>query len=382
MADASFDLDHDIVSAIQIFSTEVLEPSAAKIDAESIFAICHLKALADIGIMGLNLPEAFGGAGVNPHTLFESIAALSGACASTASMVTAHYLATDSIQYGGDEVQKAHWLPRAAKGEILGAFALTEPGAGSNPADMTTTATREGAFYRIKGTKHFISNAGAADFIIAYVKTDKAAGSRGISAFIVDPAKGGVTIGSAEKTMGLKGGHVFEVMFDCLVPEANRLGADGTGFRTALKTLDAGRLDIAACCVGIAEAAQRHAFEWASTRQVSGAPIAEFQGLQWMLADMATDIAAARALGLSAADKRARGERYSLEASMAKLFASEMAGRVTDQALQIHGGYGFTQGLPLERFVRDVRIMRIYEGSSEVQRNIIARTLLASKAGH
>ena len=166
------------------------------------------------------------------------------------------------------------------------------------------------------------------------------------------------------------------------MPEANRLGAEGTGFRTALKTLDAGRLDIAACCVGIAEAAQRHAFDWASTRQVSGAPIAEFQGLQWMLADMATDIAAARALGLSAADKRARGERYSLEASMAKLFASEMAGRVTDQALQIHGGYGFTQGLPLERFVRDVRIMRIYEGSSEVQRNIIARTLLATKAGH
>jgi alkylation response protein AidB-like acyl-CoA dehydrogenase len=187
----------------------------------------------------------------------------------------------------------------------------------------------------------------------------------------------GVTTGPAERTMGLRGGHVFEVVLDAVVPSANRLGPEGSGFRTALKTLDAGRLDIAACCVGIAEAAFGAARGWSKSRQVGGQPIAEFQGLQWMLADMAVDIAAARGLGRTAAARRAAGERYSLEASMAKLFASEMAARVTDKALQIHGGYGFTRDLPLERYVRDVRIMRIYEGSSEVQRNIIARTLLA-----
>ena len=177
--------------------------------------------------------------------------------------------------------------------------------------------------------------------------------------------------------MGLRGGHVFEVIIDAEVPQSHRLGAEGSGFRTALKVLDAGRLEIAACCIGIAEAALVRTKEWMKARNVGGAPIAEFQGLQWMLADMATDVAAARGLGFMAAMKRARGERFSLEASMAKLYASEMAGRVTDMALQIHGGYGYTRDFPLERFVRDVRIMRIYEGSSEIQRNIIARSILS-----
>ena len=176
--------------------------------------------------------------------------------------------------------------------------------------------------------------------------------------------------------MGLRGGHVFEVSLDCMVPEENRLGPEGSGFRTALKVLDGGRVEIAACAVGIAEAAFDAATEWASQRRVGGAPIASFQGLQWMLADMATDIEAARLLGMAAARKREAGERYSREASMAKLFASEMAGRVTDKAIQIHGGYGYTRDLPLERYARDARIFRIYEGSSEIQRNIIARAVL------
>lgn len=326
--------------------------------------------------MGLNLPGNYGGAGVDPHTLFEAVALISGACASTGSMITAHYLATDSIKYGGDDRQKTRWLDAAAKGTNLGAFALTEPGAGSNPADMTATATRTDGGYRIKGTKHFISNAAEADFIIVYAKTDMTAGARGISAFVVEPARGGLQVGPPERTMGLKGGHVFEVALDCVVPEENRLGPEGTGFRTALRVLDAGRLDIAASCVGIAESAFSAAIEWAKNRQVGGEPIALFQGIQWMLADMATDIAAARGLARAATVKRAAGERFSTEASMAKLFASEMAGRVTDKALQIYGGYGFTRDMPLERYVRDVRIMRIYEGSSEIQRNIIARAVL------
>ncbi|WP_334176423.1 acyl-CoA dehydrogenase family protein [Pseudoxanthobacter sp.] len=369
--------DAEVVAGIETFCREVLTPRAAAIDESSLFATCHRAALGDMGVMGLNLPAEYGGPGVDAWTLFESIALVAGACGSTASMVTAHWLATDSIVHGGSAGQKQRWLPLAATGERLGAFALTEPGAGSNPADMTTCAVREGDGWRIRGTKHFISNAGEADFIVVYAKTDRAAGARGISAFVVEPAAGGVTVGGAERTMGLKGGHVFEVVFDCLVPDDNRLGPEGSGFRTALKTLDAGRLDIAACAVGIAEAAFAAARDWARTRMVDGHPIAAFQGLQWMIADMAVDIAAARGLADAATAKRAARERYSPEAAMVKLFAAEMAGRVTDKALQIHGGYGFTRDLPLERYVRDVRIFRIYEGSSEVQRNIIARAALA-----
>lgn len=369
-------IDQEIVSAIETFCDEVLAPRAAEIDATSTFVTCHRSALADLGVLGLNLPAELGGAGINRQTLFEIIAKIAGACGSTASFVTAHYLATDSIFYGGDDSQKARYLPAAATGERLGAFALTEPGAGSNPADMTCVARREGDNYRIKGTKHFISNAAAADFIVVYAKTDMSAGTKGISAFVVDPKNGGVTTAPHERTMGLKGGHVFEVVLDCLVPEQNRLGSEGSGFRTALKVLDTGRLDVAAMCTGIAEAAMKAAMEWMKVRQVSGAAIAEFQGLRWMLADMATDIAAARGLANAAMTKHAAHQRFSLEASQVKLFAAEMAGRVTDKALQIHGGYGFSRDLPLERYVRDVRIMRIYEGSSEIQRNIIARTLL------
>lgn len=375
MTDSRADLS--VLDEVDVFCREVLEPQAAEIDAGAIFSTRHLPALAGLGLMGLNLRAEHGGAEVDAFTLFEVVARLAGACASTASMVTAHFLATDSIQYGGDAAQQARFLPRAASGESLGAFALTELGAGSNPADMTTTARRDGDGYRLKGVKHFISNAGAADFLVVYAKTDTSAGARGISAFVVEPAAGGVQVGPAERTMGLRGGHVFEVVLDCHVPESQRLGSEGTGFRTALKTLDAGRLDIAACAVGVAEAAFARAVEWSKTRRVGGAPISEFQGLQWMIADMATDIAAARGLAAQAAMKRAQGERYSLQASMAKLFATEMAARVTDKALQIHGGYGYTRDLPLERFVRDVRILRIYEGSSEVQRNIIARMALA-----
>ena len=369
-------IDRAVVDTIARYAREELAPAAQRIDETSMFATCHLDSLAAVGLMGMNLPAEHGGAGVDPFTLFEAIAEMAGACASTASMVTAHYLATDSILHGGNTDQQARFLRPAATEKALGAFALTEPGAGSNPADMTTRALRSGNGYRLTGTKHFISNAGAADFIVVYAKTNLEAGAKGISAFVVDPRAGGVRIGLAEKTMGLKGGHVFEVVLDCEVGADRRLGEEGTGLRTALKTLDAGRLDIAACCVGIAEAAFSAACDWSKTRHVGGHPIGEFQGLQWMLADMATDIAASRALGFVAALERAAGRRYSLPASMAKLHASEMVARVTDAALQIHGGYGFTRGLPLERYVRDARIMRIYEGSSEIQRNIIARSVL------
>jgi alkylation response protein AidB-like acyl-CoA dehydrogenase len=372
----SDDNSQAIVDAVRDYARRVLAPRAAEIDEKSLSATCHLASMAELGLMGLSIPEAYDGIGLKATALFEAVAAMAGACGSTASMVTAHWLATDSILYGGSEEQKQRFLPGAAH-RSLGAFALTEPGAGSNPGEMTTRAERDGDGYRIRGTKHFISNGGKADFIVVYAKTDMAAGPRGISAFVVEPKHGGVSASPPERTMGLKGGHVFELTLDCVVPAANRLGEEGSGFRTALKVLDGGRVEIAACAVGIARAALEAAVDWAKTRHIGGHPIGDFQGLQWMLADMATDLEAARLLGMTAASKREQGVRYSTESAMAKLFATEMAGRVTDKALQLHGGYGFTRGLPLERYVRDVRIFRIYEGSSEVQRNIIARGLLA-----
>ena len=313
-----------------------------------------------------------------PLSLYAAVEAVAGACGSTASMLTAHFLATDSVLLGGDAVLKARLLPDAAAGNTLGAFALTEPQAGSNPADMTTYAVREGEGYRIKGSKCFISNAGAADFIVVYAKTDKTAGARGVSAFVVEPkAITGVDIAPNERTMGLKGGHVFGITFDCWVPEANRLGDEGTGFRTAMKVLDNGRIEVAAQATGIAAAALNAAISYAKERKVGDHPIGDFQGLQFMLADCATELAAARALSMQAAVKRGTGERYSTESALAKLYATEAAWRIADRALQIHGGYGYTRDFPLERYLRDLRIFRIYEGSSEIQRTIIARGLLS-----
>ncbi len=366
-----------MIDAVHRFADEVLAPAAAGVDEEAVFVTRHLQPMADMGLFGINLPDQWGGVGLRPEVMFEVVALIAGACGSTASMLTAHFLATDAILIGGDEALRGRYLPGAAAGKSLGAFGLTEPLAGSNPADMMTRADRTADGYHLKGVKHFISNGGAADFIVVFAKTDMDAGHRGISAFVVDRDTPGFSSGPAERTMGLKGGHVFELSFDCAVPEQNRIGEEGSGFRTAMKTLDNGRIEVAAMCVGIAEAALDAACRWSKDRQVGGEAIATFQGLQWMLADMATDLQASRLLALGAAAKRGRGERFSQEAAMAKLHASEMAGRVTDAALQIHGGYGYSRDMPLERYARDVRIMRIYEGSSEIQRNIIARNLLA-----
>ncbi|WP_022730034.1 acyl-CoA dehydrogenase family protein [Fodinicurvata sediminis] len=365
-----------VLDQIERFAREVLAPAAAALDEEARFATCHLPAMANLGLMGLNLPEEHGGLGLSGPALYRAVELVAGACGSTASLLTAHFLATDSLQIGGDQALRARFLPAACKG-ALGAFALTEPQAGSNPADMSSTATAEPGGYRLRGSKCFISNAGAADFIVIFAKTDSAAGARGISAFVVEPAKTpGLEVAPHEKTMGLKGGHVFGLSLDCFVPEENRLGAEGTGFRTAMKVLDNGRIEVAAQATGIACAAQDAAIVYARERQVGGQPIADFQGLQWMLADNANDLAAARALGLQAARLRGSGERYSSESAHAKLFASEAAWRIADRALQIHGGYGYCRDFPLERYLRDLRIFRIYEGSSEIQRNIIARELL------
>ncbi|MBJ3777855.1 acyl-CoA dehydrogenase family protein [Acuticoccus sp. 2012] len=369
--------DHAMARHIARFAGDVLAPEAARIDRDAAFAGCHWPALGAIGLAGLNLPEAWGGAGASPLALYLAVEEVAAACASTCSMLTAHYLATDAILLGGDDAQRARWLPGAAAGTLLGAFALTEPQAGSNPADMTTRARRHGGDYVLTGTKHFISNAGAANFIIVFAVTDPAAGARGISAFVVPREAPGVRCGPAEPTMGIRGGHIFEVSLDAVVvPERDRLGPEGKGFATAMKVLDNGRVEVCAAATGIARAGLGAARDWMKAREIGGRPIAHFQGLQWMLADMATALEAARLLGLNAARLRAAGARFTREAAHAKLFAAEAVGRIVDAAQQIHGGYGYTAALGVERLVRDARILRIYEGSSEIQRTIIARDLL------
>ena len=375
------DEERSLADMLERFAAETLAPHAAETDETSAFVRPQLNALAELGLLGANLPESDGGPGISAPGLLRAVAIIAGACGSTVSALTAHYLATDSILLGGTPEQRAHWLPRCATGERLGAFGLTEPTAGSDPADMKTRAKRTADGWHLTGTKCFISNGGEADFVIIYALTNPDNGHRGISAFIVATDTPGFAAGKPERTMGLKGGHVFTLSLDCHLPDSALLGAEGQGFKTAMKVLDNGRIEVAAMCLGIAEAALNAAVIYAKDRVIGGEPLANRQGIRWQLADMALDYRAALLVAQDAARQRQAahhgGPRFSLAASQAKLLCSEMAHRVTDGALQIHGGYGFTRDLPLERYARDVRIMRIYEGSSEIQRNIIAAHLLA-----
>lgn len=370
-----------VLEQIEKYARNELEPYAQQLDAGEESAVRHLPGMAGLGLLGINISAEMGGIGLSGKALYRAVELIAGACGSTASMLTAHFLATDSLQIAASEALKRRILPHAAAGDLLGAFALTEPQAGSNPADMRTTAARVEGGYHLRGSKCFISNAGHADFIIVYAKTAPELGARGISAFLVESkAVAGVEIGPPERTMGLRGGHVFPVSFDCFVPEQNLVGAEGSGFRTAMAVLDNGRIEVAAQATGIAAAALRAAISYAGERQVSGHAIADFQGLQWMLADSATELAAARALGEIAAGMRHGRERFSTQAAMAKLYATEVAWKIADRALQIHGGNGYMRDFPLERYMRDLRIFRIYEGSSEIQRGLIARSLLNADA--
>ncbi|MDM0014351.1 acyl-CoA dehydrogenase family protein [Variovorax sp. J22P168] len=369
--------DQALADAVARYAAEAIAPEARAIDEEERSATCHVPGLAALGVMGMNLPERWGGAGVSPTAMLLSLVEISRACAATSSMIGAHYLGTDAVLLGGDDAQRAHWLPRAASGEWLAGFALTEPRGGSHPADLRTRAVREGNHYVIDGVKHFISNAAEARFLVVFAKTDADAGARGVSAFVVERDSPGLTVSSPEKLMGIRGGHAFEVAFESVrVPAANRLGAEGSGFRTAMKVLDNSRLDVAATALGIAEAALAAALAWARERRIAGEPLAERQGIQWMLADMKLRLEASWGLTMQALALRTAAQPFTLQSAMAKLHASEMVAFVADTALQIHGGYGFTREMPLERYVRDARILRIYEGSSEIQRNIIARIVL------
>lgn len=376
----NFDLDDTelaVVDSAERVSREVLQANAQRYDESESFCADSLKALGELGFMGINLPDNYGGLGISSLAMSRVVEAVAAGCGSTASALTAHFLATDSILIGGTEEQRQQWLPGAASGELLGAFGLTEPAAGSNPADMRTRAQRENGGWRIRGNKHYITNAREADFIVLYAKTDVEAGARGISAFMIPKGTAGVTFSSPEKTMGLRGSTIYELALDCWLPESALLGAENQGFRTAMEVLDRGRVEVAAMSLGIARAAMEASLKWVDERQIGPKPLAAYQGTQWRLADMYTQLEAARLLTVKAAVQRDSGERFSLESATAKLFAAEAAGFITDAALQLHGGYGYIRDLPLERYVRDARIMRIFEGTSEVQKIIISRSLLS-----
>lgn len=375
----NFELDQvelAVVETVEKLAREVIQPRAQHYDETETFCAESLQALAELGGLSINLPEAYGGLGIGSLAMSRVVEAVAGACASTASALTAHFLATDSILIGGTEAQKQEWLPRAASGELLGAFALTEPAAGSNPADMRCRAQRENGGWRIRGSKHYITNAREAGFIVLYAKTDADAGHKGISAFMIPQGTAGISFSSPEKTMGLRGSTIYELALDCWLPESALLGSEGAGFNTAMAVLDRGRVEVAAMSLGIANAALQASLNWVRERQIGPKPLAAYQGTQWRLADMYAQLEAARMLTWKAAARRDSGERFSLDSATAKLVAAECAGFVTDAALQLHGGYGYIRDLPLERYVRDARILRIFEGTSEVQKIIISRSLL------
>jgi acyl-CoA dehydrogenase len=333
-----------------------------------------------LGLFGLSLPEAYGGLGLTMEE--EVLVAFELARTSPAfrSLVgTNNGIGSQGIVLDGTEEQKCRWLPRLASGELIGAFALTEPGSGSDAASLTTTAVRDGDCYVLNGTKRFITNAPEAGLFTVMARTDPSiAGAGGISAFAVERGTPGLSIGRPDAKMGQRGAHTADVIFDdCRVPAANLIGGrEGVGFKTAMRVLDKGRLHIAAVCVGAAERMLDDALRYAVERKQFGKPIADFQLVQAMLADSRTEIYAARCMVLDAARRRDDGEDVSTEASCCKLFASEMCGRVADRAVQVHGGAGYIADYGIERFYRDVRLFRIYEGTSQIQQLVIARAMI------
>jgi alkylation response protein AidB-like acyl-CoA dehydrogenase len=340
----------------------------------------NLKTIADAGFMGLTIEEAYGGSAAGAAALAIALEEFGAACASTTAAMGVNTLVAGVISAGGTQDQKKQYLGQLASGETpAAAFCLTEPGAGSDPSMLTTRARMDGNEWVLNGTKMFISTANLADFMVVFARTDpNAEKSRGISCFVVDNGIKGLTVGKAEKKMGQTGSTAHQVIFeDCRIPASALLGELNGGFKFAIGELHASRISIAALALGIARAAMDAAKSYMVQREQSGKKLAEFQGLQWMLADRETELDAARLLTQRAAWLRDNNKPFSKQAAMAKLYAGEMAQRATYSALQIHGGMGYLSELPLERYARDARITTIYEGTSEIQRNIIAREILS-----
>jgi butyryl-CoA dehydrogenase len=366
--------------SVREFAEAEVKPLAKEIDETGRFPRDTFKKAAELGLTGVALPENYGGAGMDHVSYTIVIEELARVCASTSVILSVqNSLYCDPIFRFGTEEQKQKFLVPFARGEKIGCYALTEPQAGSNAAALTTKAVRKGETYVINGTKAWITNGGAAAATIAYVNTQPEKGEKGITALVVEKGTRGFSVGKEEKKLGIHGTACTELVFsDCVVPASNRIGEEGEGYKVALSTLDGGRIGIAAQATGIAQGAFEAALSYAQQRQAFGHPIADFQAIQFMLADMATEIDAARLLARRAAWKQDSGARFSMEAAIAKLFASEMSTRVTHKAIQIHGGYGYSSEYPVERAYRDARITEIYEGTSEIQRIVIAAWVLKS----
>lgn len=360
------------------FAQKEVLPKAAELDETSRFPEELVKKMGELGLMGMSVPEEYGGAGFDYVSYAIAMEEISRACASTAVIMSVNnsLVCEPLLSYGSEEI-KTKYLTPLAEGKNLGCFALTEPGAGSDAGSQKTVAQRKGDHYVVNGTKNFITNAPRADYSILFTMTDKEKRHKGITAFIIDMKSEGVTVGKCEKKLGIKASETASLILEDLeVPVENRLGDEGMGFRVAMQTLDAGRIGIAAQAVGIARACLEDSVLYAKERRQFGQAISSFQAIQWMIADMATEIEAARLLTYQAAYLKDRGERYSKESSMAKLFASEAAMRAAVKCIQIHGGYGYIREYPAERYFRDAKITEIYEGTSEIQRLVIASAIL------
>lgn len=356
------------------FAEEKVKPIAAEIDETEDFPMENVKLMGKYDMMGIPFPVEYGGAGGDELAYAIAVEELSKVCASTGVILSAHSsLACWPIFKYGTEDQKQKYLVPLCKGDHIGAFALTEPNAGTDSSAQQTTATLEGDNYIINGSKIFITNGGVADTFIIFAMTDKSKGNHGISAFIIEKDFEGFSIGKIEEKMGIRASSTAELIFqDCKVPKENLLGKEGGGFKIAMTTLDGGRIGIAAQALGIAEGAYNEAVKYLGERQQFGRPLSKFQGLQWMIADMKTEIDAAKMLVYRAAFNKANGLPYGQEAAMAKLFAANTAMDVTTKAVQLFGGYGYTKDYPVERMMRDAKITEIYEGTSQVQKMVIA----------
>ena len=362
---------------IREFAEKEVKPLAAEVDEEERFPLETVEKMAKTGLMGIPVPVKYGGAGGTNLMYGMAVEELSRVCGTTGVVLSAHTsLCCAPIMENGTEEQKMKYLPRLASGEWIGAFGLTEPNAGTDAAMQQTTAVLDGDQYVLNGNKIFITNAVYAHVYVIFAMTDKSLGNKGISAFIVEKGTPGFSIGKKEKKMGIRGSATTELVFeDCRIPKENLLGQQGKGFAIAMKTLDGGRGGIAAQALGIAQGAMDETIKYTKERKQFGRSISQFQNTQFQMADMETKVQAARLLVRSAHWKKDNGMPYSVDAAMAKLFAAETAMEVTTKAVQLHGGYGYTREYPVERMMRDAKITEIYEGTSEVQRMVIAGKL-------
>ena len=363
---------------VRDFAVNEVKPIAAQIDETEEFPMENVKKMAELGMMGIPFSKEVGGAGGDVLSYILAVEELSKVCATTGVILSAHTsLCASVINENGTPAQKEKYLADLCQGRKIGAFGLTEPGAGTDAAGQQTTAVLEGDHYVLNGSKIFITNGGVAETFIIFAMTDKSKGTKGISAFIVEKDFPGFSVGSLENKMGIRASSTTElIMENCIVPKENLIGKEGKGFGIAMKTLDGGRIGIAAQALGIAEGAFEEAVAYMKERKQFGRPISAFQGLQWYIAEMDVKIQAAKHLVYKAAMNKQNGVPYTVDAARAKLFAAETAMEVTTKAVQILGGYGYTKEYPLERMMRDAKITEIYEGTSEVQKMVISGNIL------